>query len=122
MATSPIANVEKTAKPPVTITALAIDKARQFIAEKIPLPAGLRIGVAGGGCSGYTYSMHFEVAAGPMDRIYDFNGLTVFIDATSAMYLDGCFIDYEDTPDGAGFIFENPNQKPTCSCGSSCSS
>jgi iron-sulfur cluster assembly accessory protein len=120
MATPTIAKVEVTVKSPVIFTAIAIEKVKQFIAERNPVPAGLRIGVAGGGCSGFTYSMSFEIAAGEMDKMYGFDGLTVFIDATSAMYLDGCVVDYEDTPDGAGFTFENPTVKTTCGCGSSC--
>jgi iron-sulfur cluster assembly accessory protein len=121
MASPATVNFEIASKAPVILTAIAIEKAKQFISEKTPVPAGLRIGVAGGGCSGFTYSMHFENVAGEMDKIYGFDGLAVFIDATSAMYLQGCIVDYEDTPDGAGFIFENPNQKTTCGCGSSCS-
>lgn len=115
-----IPNAEITARAPVVLTALAIAKAKQFMTERTPAPAGLRIGVAGGGCSGFNYSMSFENGAGEMDRTYDMDGLTVFIDATSAMYLAGCVVDYEDTADGAGFTFENPDMKTTCGCGSSC--
>ena len=103
----------------ITLTPLAIGKVKEFIAQQNPEPAGLRIGVTGGGCSGFSYSMSFENSPGIMDKVYDFEGLKVFVDATSAMYLGGCTVDYEDTLDGAGFVFENPNVKSTCGCGSS---
>jgi len=81
--------------------------------------ASRRIGVAGGGCSGFQYSMSFENAAGMMDKIARFDDLKVFVDATSAMYLNGCTVDYVETLEAAGFKFENPNVKSTCGCGSS---
>jgi iron-sulfur cluster assembly accessory protein len=83
------------------------------------VPAGLRIGVVGGGCSGFSYSMQFENGAGMMDKTFDMDGLKVFVDATSVMYLNGCIVDYVETLEGAGFKFENPNVKSTCGCGSS---
>ncbi len=89
------------------------------MATQDPLPAGLRIGVVGGGCSGFQYSMSFENQAGMMDKVYDFDGLKVFVDATSLMYLNGCVVDYVETLEAAGFKFENPTVKSTCGCGSS---
>ena len=82
-------------------------------------PAGLRIGVVGGGCSGFQYSMSFENAAGMMDKVVRFDDLKVFVDATSAMYLNGCTVDYVETLEAAGFKFDNPQVKSTCGCGSS---
>ncbi len=78
-----------------------------------------RIGVVGGGCSGFQYSMSFENAAGMMDKVVRFEDLKVFVDATSAMYLNGCTVDYVETLEAAGFKFENPQVKSTCGCGSS---
>ncbi len=104
---------------PVTLSAPAIEKVREIMATQDPLPAGLRIGVVGGGCSGFQYSMSFENAAGMMDKVLNFDGLKVFIDATSAMYLNGCVVDYVETLEAAGFKFENPTVKSTCGCGSS---
>jgi iron-sulfur cluster assembly accessory protein len=104
---------------PVTLTAPAIVKVREIMATQDPLPAGLRIGVVGGGCSGFQYSMSFENQAGMMDKVLNFEGLKVFIDATSAMYLNGCVVDYVETLEAAGFKFENPAVKSTCGCGSS---
>ena len=104
---------------PVRLTDSAVSKVREIMATQDPLPAGLRIGVVGGGCSGFQYSMSFENQSGMMDKVYDFNGLKVFVDATSLMYLNGCVVDYVETIEAAGFKFENPTVKSTCGCGSS---
>src|ERR1700690_821 len=84
-----------------------------------PVPTGLRLSVVGGGCSGFQYSMAFENGAGMMDKVFDYDGLKVYVDATSLMYLGGANVDYVETLEGAGFKFENPNVKSTCGCGSS---
>jgi iron-sulfur cluster assembly accessory protein len=106
-------------KNPVELTPSAITKVKEIMATQDPLPAGLRIGVVGGGCSGFQYSMSFENQAGMMDKIVKFDDLKVFVDATSAMYLNGCTVDYVETLEAAGFKFENPQVKSTCGCGSS---
>ncbi len=104
---------------PVKLTDAAIGKVREIMATQDPLPAGLRIGVVGGGCSGFQYSMSFENQSGMMDKVMRFDDLKVFVDATSAMYLNGCVVDYVETLEAAGFKFENPTVKSTCGCGSS---
>ena len=81
------------------------------MATQDPLPAGLRIGVVGGGCSGFQYSMAFENQSGMMDKVFSFDDLKVFVDATSLMYLNGCIVDYVETLEAAGFKFENPQVK-----------
>ena len=112
-------DVETTPKAPVTLTPTAVTKVKEIMTQQNPVPAGLRIGVVGGGCSGFSYSMSFENAPGVMDKVYNFDDLKVFVDATSAMYLNGCVVDYMETLEAAGFKFENPNVKSTCGCGSS---
>ncbi len=104
---------------PVKLTDAAIGKVREIMATQDPIPAGLRIGVVGGGCSGFQYSMSFENQSGMMDKVLKFDDLKVFVDATSAMYLNGCVVDYVETLEAAGFKFENPTVKSTCGCGSS---
>ena len=104
---------------PVVLTDAAITKVKEIMSTQDPVPAGLRIGVVGGGCSGFQYSMSFENASGMMDKIVRFEDLKVFVDATSAMYLNGCTVDYVETLEAAGFKFENPQVKSTCGCGSS---
>src|SRR2546428_14172419 len=106
-------------KFPVVLTPTAIAKVKEIMAQQNPVPAGLRVGVVGGGCSGFSYSMSFENSAGMMDKTFDMEGLKVFVDATSMMYLDGCIVDYVETLEGAGFKFEDSNVKSTCGCGSS---
>ena len=120
MATA-VATTETEFKTPtaVTLTPAATEKVREIMATQDPLPAGLRIGVVGGGCSGFQYSMSFENQAGMMDKVLNFDGLKVFVDATSVMYLNGCVVDYVETLEAAGFKFENPTVKSTCGCGSS---
>lgn len=103
----------------ITLTDTAIDKVRSIIDTQEPKPAGLRISVVGGGCSGFSYSMAFENNPGMLDKIYDFSGLRVFVDQASLLYLDGAQVDYVETMEGSGFKFENPNVKSTCGCGSS---
>jgi iron-sulfur cluster assembly accessory protein len=104
---------------PLTLTAAAIAKVKEIMAQQTPVPTGLRVGVVGGGCSGFSYSMQFENGAGAMDKTFEFEGLKLYVDATSLMYLQGCSVDYIETLEGAGFKFENPNVKSTCGCGSS---
>ncbi|HEV2729170.1 MAG TPA: iron-sulfur cluster assembly accessory protein [Terriglobales bacterium] len=104
---------------PISLTPNAIAKVKGIMAQQNPVPTGLRVGVVGGGCSGFSYSLQFDNSAGMMDKVFDMDGLKVFVDATSIMYLNGCRVDYVETLEGAGFKFENPNVKSTCGCGSS---
>src|ERR1700751_3054827 len=121
MATTTTTTPELTPKatPPVILTENAIAKVKEIMGQQNPAPTGLRVGVVGGGCSGFSYSMSFENGAGLMDKVFDMDGLKVYVDATSVMYLNGCRVDYVETLEGAGFKFENPNVKSTCGCGSS---
>lgn len=110
---------ETTKKAPIMLTSHAVAKVKEIMSQQNPAPAGLRVGVVGGGCSGFSYSMSFENTPGMMDKVFDMDGLKVYVDATSVMYLNGCVVDYLETLEGAGFKFENPNVKSTCGCGSS---
>ncbi len=121
MATATVTTEATEFKAPtaVLLTDAARAKVREIMATQDPLPAGLRIGVVGGGCSGFQYSMSFENQAGMMDKVLTLDELKVFVDATSMMYLNGCVVDYVETLEAAGFKFENPAVKSTCGCGSS---
>ena len=119
MASTTTPGVETAPQTAVTLTPTAVYKVKEIMTQQNPVPSGLRIGVVGGGCSGFSYSMSFENAPGVMDKVYSFNDLKVYVDATSAMYLNGCVVDYVETLEAAGFKFENPNVKSTCGCGSS---
>src|SRR3984893_10786832 len=108
---------ETTKKAPISLTTNAVTKVKETMAQQNPVPTGLRVGVVGGGCSGFSYSMQFENGAGMMDKVLDMDALKVYVDATSVMYLNGCIVDYVEPLEGAGFKFENPNVKSTCGCG-----
>jgi len=103
----------------IQMTPVAVGKVKEILETQEPKPAGLRIAVVGGGCSGFSYSMAFEDNPGLLDKTYNIDGLKVFIDQASLLYLDGAEIDYVETLEGSGFKFSNPNVKSTCGCGSS---
>ena len=119
MATTTVPAPETAKQAPLNLTPQAIAKVREIMATQNPIPAGLRLGVMGGGCSGFQYSMAFENQAGMMDKVFTFGDLKIFVDATSLVYLKGCNVDYVETLEAAGFKFDNPNVKSTCGCGSS---
>ncbi len=81
----------------------------------------LKIGVVSGGCSGLTYDLDFagEVNPEPNDKVFELNGMKVFVDMRSFLYLAGTELDYTDGLEGQGFHFHNPNASRTCSCGES---
>ena len=120
MATITTPNIETTPKTaPVTLTPTAIAKVKEIMAQQDPMPAGLRIGVVGGGCSGFSYSMNFENASGMMDKVFNFDGVDIYVDPKSILYLHGMTLDYKETLMQSGFVFENPNAKKSCGCGTS---
>jgi iron-sulfur cluster assembly protein len=84
-----------------------------------PTEGGLRLGVMGGGCSGLSYSIKFDTRPRERDRIYEFDGVRVFVDPKSFVYLHGMTLDYEETLMRQGFNFINPNSSRSCGCGSS---
>ena len=107
----------------ISLTSGAIIKVKEIMGQQDPAPAGLRIGVVGGGCSGFSYSMMFEENGNGnnqgMDKVFNFDDLKVYVDQTSLLYLDNTEVDYVETLEGSGFKFSNPNVKTTCGCGSS---
>jgi iron-sulfur cluster assembly protein len=80
---------------------------------------GMRLGVMGGGCSGLSYSVKFDSQPRERDRVYDFDGVRIFVDPKSFVYLHGMTLDYEETLMKQGFNFINPNSTRSCGCGSS---
>jgi len=103
----------------VQLTENAVTKVKEILTSQEPKPAGLRIAVVGGGCSGFSYSMAFENTPNMLDKTYTYDGLKVFVDQASMLYLDGAQVDYVESLEGSGFKFSNPNVKSTCGCGSS---
>ena len=103
----------------IQLTDTAVVKVNEILGMQEPKPAGLRISVVGGGCSGFSYSMAFENTPNMLDKTYSFGPLKVFVDQASLLYLDGAEVDYVETLEGSGFKFSNPQVKSTCGCGSS---
>ncbi len=103
----------------MNLTDAAQSKLKQLLQERNIPNYGLRVFVAGGGCSGLQYGMAFEAVARDFDTVVDQNGVKLFIDPTSMMYLAGASVDYVDGLMGAGFKIENPNATASCGCGSS---
>lgn len=103
----------------IDLTENAITKVNEILCQQEPQPKGLRLSVVGGGCSGFQYAMAFETKQLPLDKVYVYDGLKVFVDQASLLYLENCRVDYVESMEGAGFKFENPNVSSTCGCGSS---
>ena len=106
------------------VTEKAIKHIRLAMAKEgiSPTEGGLRLGVMGGGCSGLSYSIKFDTKPRERDRIFEFDGVRVFVDPKSFLYLHGMTLDYEETLMRQGFNFINPNSTRSCGCGSSFSS
>ena len=104
----------------ITLTEKAQDKVKEILLDQPETFAGLRIQVVGGGCSGFQYRMGFDKNYNDQnDSIFEFEGLKVFIDKSSLLYMDGSEVDYIEGLHGAGFKFGNPNVTGSCGCGSS---
>lgn len=102
----------------LTLTTTALEKVRAIISERGE-EGGLRIAVVGGGCSGFQYQMSLDKQANEDDKVIEMDGLKVFVDSRSLLYLNGTRVDYVDGLTGSGFKFENPNSKGSCGCGES---
>jgi iron-sulfur cluster assembly accessory protein len=103
----------------ITFTDKAVEMVKDAMQREGLADYGIRIGVMGGGCSGFQYSMDFENTPKDGDITLEQSGLKLYVDAMSSMYLQGVSIDYVQGLQGAGFKFNNPNAKSTCGCGSS---
>lgn len=104
----------------VTLTDLAATKIKDYVEgqEKSIDDAGLRVGVKGGGCSGFTYSLAIDERRDG-DHIFENNGIKILVDDLSMRYVDESEVDYIDGLTGAGFQVNNPNVVAACGCGSS---
>jgi iron-sulfur cluster assembly accessory protein len=104
---------------PVVLTAKAVEMIKEAISRENLTGYGIRVGVQGGGCSGFQYSMDFENTEKDGDMSFEQDGVKLFIDPMSGMYMQGVTIDYVVGLQGAGFKFNNPNARNTCGCGQS---
>jgi len=103
----------------IQVTQQAVVKVKELLAAEKKDGYGLRVAIQGGGCSGFQYGLTFENTQRPNDEVLDFDGLKVYVDAMSQMYLQGAKIDYLETLQGSGFKIDNPNSSGSCGCGHS---
>lgn len=104
---------------PISLTSGAIDQLHRIRVEQgVPEHYGLRIGVKGGGCSGFSYLLGFDEQK-EQDTIYELDGIRILMDKAHGLYLLGMEVDWLEGLNNRGFIFNNPNAKETCGCGTS---
>jgi iron-sulfur cluster assembly protein len=112
----------------IALTEIAAREVKQIIQQQHEIarqngeevkPMYLKVGVRGGGCSGFSYSLDLTETKGEFDEEWDSHGITLICDSKSQLYLDGVTIDFKDELMGRGFVFQNPNATSTCGCGSS---
>jgi iron-sulfur cluster assembly protein len=104
----------------INITERAIKEALRIIEEQsLPEGTALRVGVKGGGCSGFSYTLGFDDEVKELDQINDTHNLRIVCDPKSFLYLNGTQIDFEESLMGRGFKFNNPNASNSCGCGES---
>ena len=105
----------------ITVTETAASKIAALMAEENRENAGLRVFVQGGGCSGFQYGLMIEEGNGDAsaDKVFESNGINLYVDPISIRYLSGAEVDFVDNLTGGGFTIRNPNAKSTCGCGSS---
>ena len=103
----------------IQLSEKATSKVKELLSSENKQGYGLRVAVQGGGCSGFQYGLTFENVEKANDQVLEFDGLKVYVDPMSGMYLDGVQIDYIESLEGSGFKIENPNSSGTCGCGHS---
>jgi iron-sulfur cluster assembly protein len=108
----------ETAAKQVHVTPKAVAKIREAFARE-GVTGGLRLGVLGGGCSGLSYQFKFAPEPRPRDHVFEFDGVKVFVDPKSILFLDGMTLDWQDSLLQSGFVFQNPHATKSCGCGTS---
>ncbi|MFY9607600.1 MAG: iron-sulfur cluster assembly accessory protein [Blastocatellia bacterium] len=104
----------------IELTPRAVEKVREVMRDQGVAEGGLRVGVQGGGCSGMSYNLAIDTDQRPGDKVFEVDGVKLFVDLKSFLYLDGSTLDYKD--EGLmqrGFTFVNPNSSGACGCGES---
>jgi iron-sulfur cluster assembly protein len=104
----------------IELTPRAVEKVREVMQGQGVAEGGLRVGVQGGGCSGMSYNLAIDTEERPGDKVFEVDGVKLFVDLKSFLYLDGSTLDYKD--EGLmqrGFTFVNPNSSGACGCGES---
>ncbi len=105
--------------PILSVTPSAVGVIRNLLQQRNIPNHSLRVFVSGGGCSGMQYGMAFEETPKEFDKVVSVDGVSLLVDSTSLMYLQGATIDYVDSLMGGGFRIDNPNAVSSCGCGSS---
>lgn len=100
----------------IDLTEKAADRLSYLLSHRGDV--GLRVGVRGGGCSGFSYFLEFDEKSSE-DKVLEVKGVNIYVDRKSFLYLAGTTIDYSDDLNQSGFSFSNPNAKRTCGCGES---
>ncbi len=109
----------ETITTPIILSDSAVTQLKRIMGEqKVPADYGLRVGVKGGGCSGFSYILGFDVQK-DKDQQFEVKGLKVFMEKAHSMYLLGMEIDWLEGLNNRGFTFSNPNADESCGCGSS---
>ncbi len=110
---------QTTTTQPISLTTGAVNQLKRIREEQnVPEDHGLRVGVKGGGCSGFSYVLGFDLAK-ENDQVHEIGGLRVLMQKSHAIYLLGIEIDWVEGLDNRGFTFNNPNATDTCGCGTS---
>lgn len=108
------------AKAAVTLSPKAIEMAKKQLAKRGTPDAAIRLGLRGGGCSGFTYVIEFaDDPPRERDRVFEFDGVRIYVDPKSLIYLAGTVLDWEHTLMRQGFKFVNPHEAAGCGCGHS---
>ena len=104
----------------ISLTDKAVSEVKRIINEQgLDEAPALRVGVSGGGCSGFSYLMTFDNEDKEGDKVLDYEGLKVVLDGEAEPYLQNLVIDFNDDVSKRGFVFHNPNANDTCGCGNS---
>lgn len=122
IASQDLASIGPIGKPTIRgvgIGASAVPRLKQLLGERQTPNAGLRIMVKGGGCSGLSYQMEWAESPRERDKIFERDGVRVFVDPKSYLYLMGTELIFEETLMASGFKLQNPNVKAACGCGDS---
>ena len=107
--------------PKITMSETAVKEVKHLLSQTTfnPSFAGVRVGVKGGGCSGFTYTLNFDKSPAKDDEIFEFDGVRLFCDPKSLMYLNEITLEYTTGLQSKGFQFINPKAVATCGCGES---
>ncbi|MBJ6762012.1 iron-sulfur cluster assembly accessory protein [Myxococcaceae bacterium JPH2] len=103
----------------ITLADSAVQRLKELLEQRQTPEAGLRLAVRGGGCSGLAYAMEWAEKAKERDKVFERDGVRVFVDPKSYLYLIGTELVFEQTLMASGFKLNNPNVKAACGCGES---